>query len=81
MEEVEMAETETLAIRLPKELSQRLTRVAKRTGRTKTYYAREAIIRHLEDIEDYYDAIQVLERNEPSIGNDDMRQIIDEMDD
>ena len=29
-------------------------RLAKRTGRTKTYYAREAILQHLEDLEDIY---------------------------
>ena len=27
---------------------------AKKTGRSKSYYAREAILRHIEDIEDYY---------------------------
>ncbi|EEZ2543610.1 TPA: CopG family transcriptional regulator, partial [Klebsiella pneumoniae] len=26
----------------------------KKTGRTKTFYAREAILAHLEDLEDYY---------------------------
>ncbi|WP_332367248.1 hypothetical protein [Klebsiella pneumoniae] len=28
--------------------------LAKQTGRTKTFYAREAILAHLEDPEDYY---------------------------
>ena len=32
-----------LAIRLDKELEERLDALAKRTGRTKTYYARKAI--------------------------------------
>ena len=32
-----------LAIRLPANIEKRLDRLAKRTGRTKTYYAREAI--------------------------------------
>jgi RHH-type rel operon transcriptional repressor/antitoxin RelB len=43
-----------LAIRLPDKIEKRLTRLAKRTGRTKTYYAREAILQHLEDLEDIY---------------------------
>ncbi len=30
------------------------TRWRKQTGRTKTFYAREAILAHLEDLEDYY---------------------------
>jgi RHH-type transcriptional regulator, rel operon repressor / antitoxin RelB len=43
-----------LAIRLPADIEKRLDRLAKRTGRTKTYYAREAILQHLEDLEDIY---------------------------
>jgi RHH-type rel operon transcriptional repressor/antitoxin RelB len=43
-----------LAIRLPATIERRLGRLAKRTGRTKTYYAREAILQHLEDLEDVY---------------------------
>lgn len=41
-----------LAIRLDKETEARLLKLAKATGRTKTYYAREAIMEHLEDLED-----------------------------
>jgi RHH-type transcriptional regulator, rel operon repressor / antitoxin RelB len=43
-----------LAIRLPEKIEKRLNRLAKRTGRTKTYYAREAILQHLDDLEDIY---------------------------
>jgi RHH-type rel operon transcriptional repressor/antitoxin RelB len=43
-----------LAIRLPATIEKRLDRLAKRTGRTKTYYAREAILQHLADLEDIY---------------------------
>ena len=43
-----------LAIRLPEKIEKRLSRLAKRTGRTKTYYAREAILQHLDDLEDIY---------------------------
>ena len=49
-----------LAIRLPQEIENRLERLAKRTGRTKTYYAREAILEHLESLEDLYLAEQRL---------------------
>jgi len=51
-----------LAIRLPESIEKRLARLARRTGRTKTFYAREAIMRHLEDLEDVYEAERVLER-------------------
>jgi len=43
-----------LAIRLSPEIEKRLERLAKRTGRTKTFYAREAILEHIEDLEDVY---------------------------
>jgi RHH-type rel operon transcriptional repressor/antitoxin RelB len=43
-----------LAIRLPEKIEKRLARLAKRTGRTKTYYAREAILKHIDDLEDIY---------------------------
>lgn len=42
------------AIRLPDETFNRLQELAKRTGRTTTYYIREAIQEHLEDLEDIY---------------------------
>ena len=36
-----------LAIRLPTDIEERLDRLAKATGRTKTFYAREAILEDL----------------------------------
>ncbi len=56
-----------LAVRLDADLEQRLTAVAKRTGRSKSYYAREAIRDKIEELEDlaaaeaalrYYDSAQ-----------------------
>jgi RHH-type transcriptional regulator, rel operon repressor / antitoxin RelB len=43
-----------LALRLPPEIEARLDELAKRTGRTKSFYAREAILSHLDDLEDVY---------------------------
>ncbi|HEY5793290.1 MAG TPA: TraY domain-containing protein [Chthoniobacterales bacterium] len=51
-----------LAIRLDPDIEKRLARLAERTGRTKTFYAREAILEHLEDLEDIYLAEQRLRR-------------------
>ena len=51
-----------IAIRLPKDLEERLDRLAKETGRTKTYYVREAITEHLSELEEIYLAERVLER-------------------
>ena len=47
-----------LAIRLPQEIENRLTALAQKTGRSKTFYAREAILEHLDDLEDLYLAEQ-----------------------
>ncbi len=49
-----------LALRLPKDVEDRLDRLAKRTGRSKSFYAREAILEHLDDLEDLYLAEQRL---------------------
>ena len=43
-----------LAIRLAPEIEERLEALAARTGRTKTFYAREAILEHIDDLEDLY---------------------------
>jgi len=49
-----------LAIRLPQDIETRLDNLARRTGRTKSYYVREAIVEHLQDLEDLYLAEQRL---------------------
>jgi RHH-type rel operon transcriptional repressor/antitoxin RelB len=51
-----------LAIRLPQSIEKRLEKLARRTGRTKTFYVREAILQHLEDLEDVYLAEARLEK-------------------
>ncbi len=51
-----------IGIRIPKSIGERLESLALKTGRTKTYYIREAIIEHLDDLEDVYLAEQVVER-------------------
>jgi RHH-type rel operon transcriptional repressor/antitoxin RelB len=55
-------EVQMLAIRLPPAIEKRLEKLAQRTGRTKTYYVREAILEHLEDLEDVHLADAALER-------------------
>ncbi len=50
-----------LAIRLPEDIEKRLARLANRTGRTKTFYAREAVLAHLDHLEDIYLAEAALE--------------------
>jgi RHH-type rel operon transcriptional repressor/antitoxin RelB len=57
-----MGDFAMLALRLPAGIEKRLAALAKKTGRTKTFYAREAILRHLEDLEDYHLARKRLRR-------------------
>lgn len=49
-------------LRLPDATYERLQALAGRTGRTATYYIKEAIETHLDDIEDIYLAEQAAER-------------------
>lgn len=51
-----------IAVRVPEEIETRLDRLAQLTGRTKTYYVREAIEDHLDDLEEAYLAEKVLEK-------------------
>lgn len=64
-----------LAVRLDKDIEKRLERLAERTGRTKTFYAREAIEAHLDDLEDFYLAEERLKhfRDEDAISLADLK--------
>ena len=50
------------SIRLNPEIEKRLDFLATQTGRTKAYYLREIIEHGLEEMEDYYLAVDDLER-------------------
>lgn len=50
------------SIRLAPEISNRLDRLAAKTGRTKAFYLREMIEGGIGELEDYYLAAETLER-------------------
>jgi len=52
-----------LTVRLPEQIEKRLAALAKKTGRTKTFFVREAILEHLDDLEDFHLAMARLEEN------------------
>jgi RHH-type rel operon transcriptional repressor/antitoxin RelB len=52
-----------LRIRLPQSIEKRLADLARRTGRTKSYFVREAILLQLDDLEDIYLAERALKRS------------------
>lgn len=50
-----------IALRLPPKLEKRLATLAKKTNRSKSFYAREALERYIDELEDYYLAKAVLD--------------------
>lgn len=67
-------EARMLVLRLPKKIETRLESLAQKTGRTKTFYAREAILEHLDDLEDYYLAVRRLEERLPTLSLEEMER-------
>ena len=53
-----------MTLRLPNEIETRLGNLALKTGRTKTFYVRQAILEYLEDLEDTYLAQERLQKQE-----------------
>ena len=50
-----------LAVRIPDEMESRLDKLAALTGRPKSFYVRQALATHLDEIEDTYTALYRLE--------------------
>jgi RHH-type rel operon transcriptional repressor/antitoxin RelB len=66
-----------LAIRLPDDIEARLAELAEKTGRTKTFYVREAILEHLDEMEDKYLALSRLEKPGKRWTLDELEQDVD----
>ncbi|MCA1748442.1 MAG: TraY domain-containing protein [Parasphingopyxis sp.] len=68
-----------LAVRLDPDLEKRLAALAKKTGRSKSFYARAALEEYLEDLEDYFLAEERMKGLQPDdmIGFDDMMRKLD----
>jgi RHH-type rel operon transcriptional repressor/antitoxin RelB len=63
-----------LSIRLDPDIERRLSKLAKQTGRTMSFYARELIEGHIEDLEDRYLAEARLEKRRPSLTSREVRK-------
>jgi len=61
-------------VRIPVALDERLTRLAAKTGRSKTYYARKALETFLEDTEDYLLAVASYESSKKTIPLEELRK-------
>ena len=55
-------ETVMLTVRFPENIERRLDRLARATGRTKSFYMREALLRYLDEVEDTLEAEKTLSR-------------------
>ena len=66
-----------LAIRLPPEIEKRLKTLADKTGRTKSYYVREAIVEHIDELEDVYIALQRASNPGPVMTQEDVEREIE----
>jgi RHH-type rel operon transcriptional repressor/antitoxin RelB len=53
-------------------MESRINKLAKITGRTKSYYIREAVEKHLDELEDLYIALYRLEHPEKTVSLKDM---------
>lgn len=62
-----------LSIRLKPALERRLSRLARQTGRTKTFYATKLIEENIEDLEDRYLAEARLEKRGKTFTNAQVR--------
>lgn len=56
----------TVAVRLTEEQQRRLDALSARTGRTRSFYVKEAIEQHLDELEERYWADEVVARYETS---------------
>ena len=63
-----------LAVRLDPTMEAKLSKLAAETGRSKSYYVKQAIQEFLEDREDYLLGIAALERAEPRTKLADVRK-------
>ena len=54
--------TKMCNVRIPDEIADRYDVLANKTGRTKTFYLRQAIEGYIEDLEDAYAGVVVMER-------------------
>ena len=51
-----------ISLRLPSDVETRLAALSTLTGRSKTFYATEAIVEHIDDLEDAHLAAEVVAR-------------------
>ena len=66
-----------VAVRLTKEIEDRLTSLAEKTGRTKSFYIRQALEEHLEEMEDVYLAEERFRTLDKTVSLDELMSELD----
>lgn len=66
-----------LALRLDKKIEARINHLATITGRSKSYYVREALQKYLDDLEDTYTALYRLEHPTKTISLEKIKKELD----
>ncbi len=74
MPETLRANQRTITCRLSSDLADRLAAVAERTHRTKSFYLRQLLLDHIEDLEDLADSIEAVEQPGRRWTADELRQ-------
>lgn len=64
----------SLTVRLDPDVQKQLDELAARTGRTKSFYVKQAISDFLEDRADYLLAVNALERDESTVSSSELRR-------
>jgi RHH-type rel operon transcriptional repressor/antitoxin RelB len=67
-----------LALRSPRDIEARLAELARKTGWTKSYYAREAILAHLDDLEDAFIAKRRLRSGRARVSLEELEASLEE---
>jgi len=70
------ANKELVAVRLEEDLNARLNKLAKSTGRSKSFYIQQAIARFMEDMEDTFIAIERLENPGQRYSMDEVKELL-----
>lgn len=64
-----------IALRISSELEKRLTILAKKTNRSKSFYVREALEHHIEELEDYFLGKAIMESSEKIYSAEEVRKM------
>jgi RHH-type rel operon transcriptional repressor/antitoxin RelB len=62
----------SVSLRIPDVIYDRISKLARETHRTKTFFMLECILEHIEDVEDYYEAIDSYNDNDGYISAEEL---------